>query len=71
MGILVFSVSLGQAEQLHPADPNLRLQEGVAAFVQGQSSKDTLVQGAIVHEDFYPRRHWSKETFVKGASLTH
>ena len=32
-------------------------------------SKKTFVQGTLVQEDFCPRRHWSTETFVQGASL--
>ena len=39
---------------------------GVDTFVQG-----TVVQGTLVHEDFWPRRHWSKESFVQDESLKH
>ena len=32
---------------------------------KGQFSMDHFVQGALVQEDFCPKRHWSKETFVQ------
>ena len=38
---------------------------------KGQWSKDHIVQGTLVQEDFCPRRHWSKETIVQGESLKH
>ena len=38
---------------------------------EGQLSKDPIFQGTLVQEDCCPRRHWSKETFVQGASLKH
>ena len=34
-------------------------------FSKGQLSKDNFVQGTLVQEDFCPRKHWSKVTFVQ------
>ena len=38
---------------------------------KGQLSKEHFVPWTLVQEEFCPRKHWSKETFVKGESFKH